>query len=328
MLLGTFLDAISNAIAIVKLPFAIVGSLAIFFGWVSIQYYLKYRPVDWKNADGSLIRIKRLGIRFSLPFVGMIILLWLPLGIQWFHSIELQPSNRVASKEDEIIIIVATFARAEGVDDAKAQMEIQRQIQETAADLDIPNLRVKVVPDILDYIYDERGRDVQALMARKLADDHEASIVIWGQETSVRITTRFLSLRNEPEEFWDIQFSWPRPANYVEHMTEIMPHYVDLITLTAIGELYFRDEEYTKATEILNFLINTTFSSLPKDEIQNSDARMSIALSYSSLGDIYLKTDPRRANSYYCLSQNMAPPILLSREFPENLECILPNDIN
>ncbi|MCA9956822.1 MAG: hypothetical protein KC434_18960, partial [Anaerolineales bacterium] len=149
------------------------------------------------------------------------------------------PLPIAVAQPGEQLIVIATFARAEGVADAQAQAEIQRGIQAAAAELDFASLRVEVVPDVLPS--DDRPG------AAALAELYGASMVIWGSETAVRITTNFLNVSEAPYESGDVQVSVVRPDAYVQFITEDLPSQFVFLSLFAIGQSYYAKGAYDEA---------------------------------------------------------------------------------
>lgn len=76
---GAVLDAISNAITVITPPITYFGTVLILLFWLSVEILLKYRPISWIASDGSPIRIRGLRGRIRLGFLGIVVLLWIPL---------------------------------------------------------------------------------------------------------------------------------------------------------------------------------------------------------------------------------------------------------
>lgn len=75
---GSFLDAVSNAVSLVGPALTYVGSLIVSVLWVSAEFFLKTRPVRWVVSGGQEIRLRSLGIKPRLALAGAILLLWIP----------------------------------------------------------------------------------------------------------------------------------------------------------------------------------------------------------------------------------------------------------
>lgn len=76
--LGVFLDAISNAVAIVTPKVTYYGTGIILIIWTVIEVVLRYRPLLWSSKGNNKIVLKKLGIKPQLAVVGAITLLWIP----------------------------------------------------------------------------------------------------------------------------------------------------------------------------------------------------------------------------------------------------------
>jgi len=75
--LGTFLDAIANAISLITLPVSLAGTVIISVLLICIQIYLSKNPLSWVT-NASLVKISKLNLGLLLPVFGMLILLWVP----------------------------------------------------------------------------------------------------------------------------------------------------------------------------------------------------------------------------------------------------------
>lgn len=76
--LGSILDSVSSAITLVTPQVTILGTVTVLGGLIGVQTFLRSHPLEWINGDGQLVRIKGLNAGLVLPFVGMLILLWIP----------------------------------------------------------------------------------------------------------------------------------------------------------------------------------------------------------------------------------------------------------
>lgn len=77
--LGTFFDAIGNAITFISPTTTYIGSLIILVLWIGTEIFLRIRPARWIARGNQEVSIKRLGIRRRLEIVGAILFLWIPL---------------------------------------------------------------------------------------------------------------------------------------------------------------------------------------------------------------------------------------------------------
>lgn len=86
--------------------------------------------------------------------------------------------------EDETLIVIAAFRNTEGIPDTEPHKEIQRSIIRTADSLGISNLRVEILP--VKLASEDKAK------AEKFATQYKASMIIWGENSGVRVTVDFL----------------------------------------------------------------------------------------------------------------------------------------
>ena len=152
----------------------------------------------------------------------------------------------------EVLIVIATFDRGEGVADARPHAEIQRSIQEEAEALAFANLRVEVEPTAL--VADDRaGADV-------LGERYNASLVIWGEESSVRITVNFFNRKEPAFDAADVQITetkrtfmtaTTKPEPYTQFVTEELPRVLKFLTLFAVGQSYYTNQQYNHSAQMI-----------------------------------------------------------------------------
>ena len=76
--LGAFFDAIANANSLITVPVALAGTVIIIVSLISAQIYLSKNPLRWV-VNGTPVKISNLNLGLLLPFVGMLVLLWVPV---------------------------------------------------------------------------------------------------------------------------------------------------------------------------------------------------------------------------------------------------------
>lgn len=306
--LGAFVGAINDAIALIKWPIALAGTLLIFLGWVIIQVYLKHRPVLWKNANGNLVRVKKLGSRYSLFFVGMVILLWLPSSISWFESKGLGSYKIEDEREDEILIVIATFVRYEGVDDAKAQSELARAIKDASQDMDFSKIRVEIAPNELSLNELE--------LANEIGAKYDASFIIIGDQTSVRISSYYLNLKfSSFRPDFGSEITYPLLDNKGYILTAQLPSQVVYRLFFDIGQTYFQVEKYDEALEVSLAALDFSLYQLSDEDL---------GAGYFFVGQIFeQQKNQAQAERYFCSSRNHDPT--LTSEM--NLDCIFPKPL-
>lgn len=140
------------------------------------------------------------------------------------------------AKENETLILIATFHHTEGVADTDAHNEIRRAIEAEAAELGETNLRVEVEPTYLT------GDDQDK--ARELGERYRASIIIWGSDTGVRVTVNFLNLKQSNYDAAEVKISeiertqFANPTAYARFITNDLSIELTFLALYAVGRSY------------------------------------------------------------------------------------------
>jgi tetratricopeptide (TPR) repeat protein len=154
--------------------------------------------------------------------------------------------------EGENLILIADFYRVEGISDSDPDREIQRTIKDAAAELGLSDLRVEVEPTRLS-VDDQAG-------AEQLGQRYKAGIIIWGEESSVRITVKYLNLKQpdfdaarvEISETERTQISAPTdPSAYTSFITQNLPGQLTFLALYAIGQSYYEIGDYSKSIDVI-----------------------------------------------------------------------------
>lgn len=143
---------------------------------------------------------------------------------------------------DETLILIATFTRGEGMQEAKPQDEIKAGILAAAKEMSNNdpkiNLRVVIVPSQLEG-------DEQA-PAAALGKRYNASLMIWGNETAVRTTVNFLNLKQPKASASNVKISETErsqmadPKAYVQLVTRDLPNQMRFLALFAVGQAYYQ----------------------------------------------------------------------------------------
>ena len=185
----------------------------------------------------------------------------------------------------EVLIVIATFDRGEGVADARPHAEIQRSIQEEAEALAFANLRVEVEPAALAA--DDRAG------AEALGERYNTSLVIWGEESSVRITVNFLN-RKEPDfdaaavQITETERTFltatAKPEAYVQFVTSELPGQLTFLTLFAVGQSFVTARQNEKATATIEHALAAALTT----QVEG------IASAYFLLGWLYQKISADR----------------------------------
>jgi tetratricopeptide (TPR) repeat protein len=148
--------------------------------------------------------------------------------------------------EDEVLIVIATFHHTEGVANTAAHDEIKRAIEQEAGSL---NLRVEVAPKSLKA--DDREG------ANALGDRYDASLVIWGQDTGVRVSVNFYNRKQPDVHAADVQIEETSrtqiaaPSEYAAFVTQDLPQQLTFLALFAVGQSYYAEEAYEESARVI-----------------------------------------------------------------------------
>lgn len=181
--------------------------------------------------------------------------------------------------EGEILIVIATFRHSEGVLDTEIHNEICRAIQEAAAELNLSHLRVEVEPTTLTA--DDRAG------AEKLGKRYNASMVIWGADTGVRVTVNFLNFKQPGFDAAEVQINetertqLANPESYTSLLTEDLPGQLTFLSLFAIGQSYYIEGAYTDSIRVIERAVGSL--------AQNTKSPVGLAEAYFRLGWLYQK---------------------------------------
>jgi tetratricopeptide (TPR) repeat protein len=206
-----------------------------------------------------------------------------------------------------VLIVIAQFHTTEGVVDTAAHDEIKRAIEREAGDL---NLRVEVAPTSLKA--DDRDG------AQTLGDRYDASIVIWGADTGVRVSVNFYN-RKQPDLLHvyaaDVQIEETtrtqiaEPSKYAEFVTKDLPRQLTFLALFSVGQSYYAREEYIESAHVIEKSVDVlSQSQISVDYEGVSDAYFRLGWLFQvPLGDIHkaqtaythaLALNPKSAEGY------------------------------
>ena len=191
--------------------------------------------------------------------------------------------------DDEFLILITNFYLAKGIEDAEPHREIWRAIREQAKEMGMDNLRVEIDPNIT------LRAEVQE-EAQVLGERYNASLVIWGDETNVRMQVHFLNLKEPDFDASNVKIDETEPfyskgEPYSRFITEDLPGMLTFLSLFAIGQIQYSEENYEDAIQT----IKTAISSTDSKDINGLDA------AYFRLGWLYQVpfNDIKSALSYY-----------------------------
>ncbi|MDA0242139.1 MAG: tetratricopeptide repeat protein, partial [Chloroflexi bacterium] len=161
----------------------------------------------------------------------------------------LAPLPFAREAEGETLIVIATFDRTEGVTDTNIHGELHQAIVDELEGLGVGNVRVEIEPTVLKAGDKER--------AESLGQQYNASIIIWGADTGVRLTVDFLNLK-EPDfdaarvtlhETMRTQLA--NPEAYAQFVVRDLPNQISFLSLFAVGQSFYVQQNYTQAIPIL-----------------------------------------------------------------------------
>jgi len=153
------------------------------------------------------------------------------------------------AQEGEILILIATFHHSDGIADTEVHNEIRRAVEQAGADLGVSNLRVKVEPT--------RVTADDQTSARELGARYNASMVIWGSDTGVRVTVNFLNVEWPDFEVAEARIEETErtqianPHAYGKFITTDLPGQLTFLSFFAIGQSYLREAKYTSSIVVI-----------------------------------------------------------------------------
>ncbi|HEY85646.1 MAG TPA: hypothetical protein G4N96_11120 [Chloroflexi bacterium] len=170
------------------------------------------------------------------------------------------PLPLTPASDNERLILIASFQYTEGIANTDAHNEIRRTIRDTVTELDISNLRIEVEPNT------RLAAEAQA-EAKEPGEQYNASMVVWGEDTGVRVTVNFLNLTEPDFDAAAVKITetelaqLANPSAYASFITTDLPAQLTFLSLFAVGQSYYVQEEYREAVRI----IEKALASLPSD---------------------------------------------------------------
>ncbi len=137
--IGTFLDAISNAISLINIKVAITVTIIFVITISILMYLIKKNKIKWVTNSGHQTTIKSLSPKLKISLFGGLLLMWIPILIDSFK----ERDNTVISKESQItqdtIIRIST-------NDSLKRIGLQNNILKNNKNLSPqPNFNEKIV---------------------------------------------------------------------------------------------------------------------------------------------------------------------------------------
>ena len=141
---GTFLDAVANAISLITFPVALVGTVIIVVSLFLVQIYLSKNPLSWV-ADGAAVKISKLNLGLVLPFVGMLVLLWIPIVFDGGVESESLAGNGLQNRIDSV---------EEGINrEVYPVINFSKPIEEQVQLFPTDKVKIYADPDFLEEVW-------------------------------------------------------------------------------------------------------------------------------------------------------------------------------
>lgn len=125
-------------------------------------------------------------VNLILAVIGLIAAVLAIPGISDTASDVFRSPSFAPAADTETLIVIATFDET-GTTQTESHTKIRRAIEAAARKLGLDTLRVEEDPTVLKA--DERQQ------AETLGNLHDASIIIWGEDTGVQVLVNFLKLK-------------------------------------------------------------------------------------------------------------------------------------
>lgn len=158
-----------------------------------------------------------------------------------------------AEQPGEILIIIATFDRAEGTAATEPHTKIRRAIAKEIAALSIKNIRVEQSQIVLSNT--DNQQDADAFGAH-----YNASLVIWGSYDSAQFSVRFLNRKQPDYSGASVSYDEKKrtelsalsnPDPYNTFIVSDLPAFTSFLSLYAVGQTFYIDERYQEARNVI-----------------------------------------------------------------------------
>ena len=186
-----------------------------------------------------------------------------------------------AEGENETLIVVANFYRTEGVVDVDVKNEIRRAIENKINDLNLSNVRVIAEPTVI--------KSENRSQAIELGEKYNASLIIWGSDTGIRLEVNFLNLKGPTFDLNSAIISETEktqvalPNAYSQFVINELPQELTFLAFYALGEAKARQLDFDGAVE----LIETAIATLP-DSYNEQNQLLGLDYAYMNLGVLNL----------------------------------------
>jgi tetratricopeptide (TPR) repeat protein len=191
----------------------------------------------------------------------------------------------------ETLLVIVPFYYTPNIPNTDAHGEIKRAIQAAAQEAGLTNLRIELAKTALQA--DDRDR------AEQIGAHYNASLVVWGEDTGVRVTVNFLNRRGTPEvEARDVAISETvrtqiaNPPAYSRYVTDDLPHQLSFLALFAVGQSFDINQDYDAAIRVIERAVGAVAPETPVE---------GLAYAYFRLGWLYEgpKRDAAQARVMY-----------------------------
>ena len=182
----------------------------------------------------------------------------------------------------ETLIVIARFHKT--ATDTEPEVEIYNGIKHELGQAGQDNVRVEV-----DFA-SELTAD-QRTQAEALGNRFNASVVIWGADTGVRVVVNFLNLRQPELPIASVQINetarslLANPSAYQQFITNNLPRQLAFLSLFAIGQSHYVAARYDRAIEVVE-------SALALED-QPGESILGLRDAHFLLGWLYQQPPPR-----------------------------------
>ena len=248
-----------------------------------------------------------LGLTAVLVLVAAIFAILADSGVRdWVYQ-QFRGRSFASATEDEALIIVATFYHTEGVADVATHDEIRRAIQKHIDELNLENVRVAIEPTVIQ----SANRD----QAESLGNHYNATLIIWGSDTGVRLEINFLNLK-EPYSYAanttiseTAKTQMANPEAYSQFIVDELPRQLTYLSLFALGQSESSKGNYEQAIEFIEAAVPSLLMSNESsfDELELDSAYFRLGWLYETVGnyeeaknnyDLALNLDSSSADAY------------------------------
>jgi excisionase family DNA binding protein len=244
----------------------------------------------WKRL-GKQLTSSRAAVAFGITVFGLILTITLNFDALKMRLIDWGAVRAFpAARADQTLIIVVAFDYVGNIAKTQAHLEIKDAIEDAREETELTEQNTPVVIYPV-AISNEIDLDEQKILAEKIGELYNASFIIWGSDSGVKVTVNFLNLKQpdlkyaseQIEETTFTQFS--DPSGYAQFIIEDLPKRLTFLSLYSIGYAYYQTERLMESIRIFDKAI----------ELDHADAR-----AFNGRGNAFSKNgDKQRAIADY-----------------------------